>query len=85
MMRYSMDKPVALDVLAIAAHPDDAEITCGGLLIKMVRMGRKVGILDLVAGEMGTYGDQHTRATEAASAAKVMGLVFRANSEMPRL
>lgn len=83
MMKYSMDKPVALDVLAIAAHPDDSEITCGGLLIKMIHMGRKVGVLDLAAGEMGTYGDQHTRAAEAASAAKIMGLVFRANTGMP--
>jgi bacillithiol biosynthesis deacetylase BshB1 len=82
-MKYSMGKPATLDVLAIAAHPDDAEITCGGLLIKMIRLGRKVGVLDLVAGEMGTYGDQHTRAAEAAAAAKALGLVFRANAEMP--
>ena len=83
MMKYSMDKPVALDVLAIAAHPDDSEITCGGLLIKMIHMGRKVGVLDLAEGEMGTYGDQHTRAAESELAAKVMGLVFRANAGMP--
>lgn len=83
MLKSSTDRPVALDVLAIAAHPDDTEITCGGLLIKMIRMGRKVGVLDLAAGEMGTYGDQHTRAAEAASAAKVMGLAFRTNAGMP--
>ena len=46
-----------LDLLAIAAHPDDVELTCGGTLIKMARRGYKTGILDLTAGEMGTRGD----------------------------
>jgi bacillithiol biosynthesis deacetylase BshB1 len=78
-----MPEPVHLDVLAIAAHPDDSEITCGGLLIKMIRMGRKVGVLDLAQGEMGTYGDEHDRAAEAASAAKIMGLAYRSNAGMP--
>jgi len=78
-----MPEKVSLDVLAIAAHPDDAEITCGGLLIKMIRKGRKVGVLDLARGEMGTYGDEHDRAAEAASAAKIMGLSYRGNAEMP--
>jgi len=72
-----------LDVLAIAAHPDDAEITSGGLLIKMVKLGRKVGLLDLVRGEMGTYGDEHDRAAEAAAAAGIMGLAYRGNADMP--
>ena len=53
-----MDKPVKLDVLAIAAHPDDIEITCGGLLIKMAKMGRQTGALDLTRGEMGTHGTE---------------------------
>lgn len=75
------DKP--LDALAIAAHPDDAEITCGGLLIKLAKMGRKTGVLDLTAGEMGTYGDEHDRAQEAADAAKALGLSFRGNIELP--
>jgi bacillithiol biosynthesis deacetylase BshB1 len=66
-----------LDVLAIAAHPDDTEITCGGLLIKMAKMGRKTGVLDLTKGESGTLGDENTRLKEAAAASKVMGLAFR--------
>lgn len=78
-----MAEVAKLDVLAIAAHPDDSEITSGGLLIKMVRMGRKVGILDLARGEMGTYGNAHDRASEAAAAAKIMGLAYRGNAEMP--
>jgi bacillithiol biosynthesis deacetylase BshB1 len=78
-----MAKPVRLDVLAIAAHPDDAEITSGGLLIKLVKLGRKVGVLDLVRGEMGTYGDEHDRAAEAAAAARIMGLAYRGNADMP--
>jgi bacillithiol biosynthesis deacetylase BshB1 len=78
-----MDDPVKLDVLAIAAHPDDAEITCGGLLIKMVNMGRKVGVLDLAQGEMGTYGDEHDRAAEAKAAGEALGLAWRGNAHMP--
>jgi len=78
-----MAEVAKLDVLAIAAHPDDAEITSGGLLIKMVRMGRKVGILDLARGEMGTYGNAHDRAGEAGAAARIMGLAYRGNAEMP--
>ncbi len=72
-----------LDVLAIAAHPDDIEITCGGFLIKMVEMGRKVGALDLTRGEMGTYGDKETRLAEAAEAAGVIGLASRENVGLP--
>jgi bacillithiol biosynthesis deacetylase BshB1 len=71
-----------LDILAIAAHPDDIEITCGGTLIKMVRQGRAVGALDLTRGEAGTHGDEHDRAREAAEAACVMGLAYRHNLGM---
>ncbi len=71
-----------LDVLAIAAHPDDIEITCGGTLIKMVKRGRAVGALDLTRGEMGTHGDEHDRAKEAAEAARIMGLAYRGNAEI---
>ena len=74
---------VKLDVLAIAAHPDDAEITSGGLLLKMSQAGRKVGVLDLAPGEMGTYGDEHDRAGEAAAAAEALGLAWRGNAHMP--
>ena len=58
-----------LDLLAIAAHPDDVELTCGGTLLKMAERGYKTGILDLTAGEMGTRGTPEIRAREAARAA----------------
>ena len=51
-----------LDLLAIAAHPDDVELTCGGTLLKMAQRGYKTGILDLTAGEMGTRGTPEIRA-----------------------
>jgi bacillithiol biosynthesis deacetylase BshB1 len=78
-----MPDPTQLDILAIAAHPDDIEITCGGFMIKMASMGRKTGALDLTAGEMGTYGDQTDRASEAAAAAEIMGLTWRGNLGIP--
>ena len=68
---------MTVDVLAIAAHPDDVELTCGGTLIKMAKRGYKTGVLDLTAGEMGTRGTVETRAKEAAKAAKLMGLSYR--------
>ena len=77
------DNKYKLDVLAIAAHPDDVEITCGGLLIKMAKLGRKTGVLDLTRGETGTFGTDATRAEEAAAAAKIMGLAFRGNLSIP--
>lgn len=72
-----------LDLLAIAAHPDDAELTCGGTLALAVRQGYRVGILDLVAGEAGTRGSSGRRAEEAAAAARVLGLHARANAGLP--
>src|SRR5262249_59809040 len=60
-----------LDILAIAAHPDDVELTCGGTLLRSAQQGYKTGILDLTAGEMGTRGTPETRAKEAALAAKI--------------
>jgi bacillithiol biosynthesis deacetylase BshB1 len=66
-----------LDLLAVAAHPDDVELTCGGTLLKMARQGYKTGILDLTAGEMGTRGTPQTRAKEAARAAKLLGVKWR--------
>ncbi len=53
-----------LDILAIGAHPDDVELSCGGTIIKLVKQGRRVGILDLTQGELGTRGDRKTRAQE---------------------
>jgi bacillithiol biosynthesis deacetylase BshB1 len=72
-----------LDILAIAAHPDDVELTCGGTLIKMARRGRRVGILDLTEGEMGTRGSKEIRRREAAAAARVLGVAHRENLGLP--
>ena len=78
-----MTDPVQLDVLAVAAHRDDAEITCGGLLIKLVQRGRRVGVLDLTQGEMGTHGSEQDRQAEAAAAAEIIGLAYRSNLRLP--
>ncbi len=72
-----------LDVLAIAAHPDDVELTCGGTLIKMAQMGYRTGILDLSHGEMGTRGSAKMRRQEAAAAARMMGVSFRESLGFP--
>jgi bacillithiol biosynthesis deacetylase BshB1 len=72
-----------LDVLAIAAHPDDVELTCGGTLLKMAQKGYKTGILDLTEGEMGTRGTRETRAKEAALAAKFLKVSWRGNLGVP--
>jgi N-acetylglucosamine malate deacetylase 1 len=72
-----------LDVLAIAAHPDDVELTCGGTLLKMAQNGYKTGILDLTAGEMGTRGTPETRAKEAAAAAKILKVSWRGDLGVP--
>jgi len=72
-----------LDLLAIAAHPDDVELTCGGTLLKMAQRGYKTGILDLTAGEMGTRGTPETRAKEAAKAAKLLAVKWRGTLGVP--
>ncbi|MFH1686792.1 MAG: bacillithiol biosynthesis deacetylase BshB1 [bacterium] len=72
-----------LDILAVAAHADDVEITSGGFMIKMAQMGRRTGVLDLTGGEMGTLGEAADRAAEAAAAGKVMGLSYRHNLGLP--
>jgi len=72
-----------LDILSIAAHPDDTELTCGGTVIKMAEAGYKVGALDLTAGETGTRGNAVLRDREAAKAAKVMRLAHRENLYLP--
>ena len=66
-----------LDVLAVMAHPDDAEIFCGGALIKSADAGERTGILDLTAGEAASRGTIESRAREAAAAAEVLGLAER--------
>ncbi len=70
-----------LDILVIAAHPDDAELSAGGTIIANVAKGRKVGIVDLTRGEMGTRGTPEIRLKEAAAAAKIMGVSLRDNLE----
>lgn len=72
-----------VDLLAIAAHRDDAELTCGGTLAKAARAGRRVGIVDLTAGESGTRGDAATRAREAERAAQCLGIAVRLNAGLP--
>ena len=75
--------PDALDVLAIFAHPDDAELVCGGALIKSADAGERTGVLDLTRGETGSRGTPELRAREAAAAAEIMGLAVRRNAELP--
>jgi bacillithiol biosynthesis deacetylase BshB1 len=72
-----------LDLLAIAAHPDDVELTCGGTLLKMAQLGYKTGILDLTAGEMGTRGTPEIRAREASKARKLLNVKWRGTLGVP--
>ncbi len=73
----------ALDVLAVGAHPDDVELTCGSTLIRCVKQGYRVGILDLTRGEMGTRGTPELRAKESAAAARALGVHHRENLGLP--
>lgn len=72
-----------LDILAIAAHRDDVEQTCGGTLLKAAQHGQRTGILDLTQGEMGTRGTAEDRAREAADAAKILGACWRRALDIP--
>jgi bacillithiol biosynthesis deacetylase BshB1 len=72
-----------LDLLAIAAHPDDVELTCGGTVLKMSEAGYRTGILDLTKGEMGSRGTPETRLREAARAAKILKVRVRRNLGLP--
>jgi bacillithiol biosynthesis deacetylase BshB1 len=74
---------MTLDVLAIAAHPDDVEQTCGGTLIRMAESGYRTGVLDLTAGDMGTRGTPEQRLDESEVAAAHMLLKWRGNLRMP--
>jgi len=78
-----MPEPKKLDLLALAAHPDDVELTCGGAVIKMVDAGYQVGVLDLTQGESATRGSVAVREKESAAASKVMGIVHRENLGLP--
>lgn len=74
---------LTLDVLAIAAHPDDVEQTCGGTLLRMAEMGYRTGILDLTAGEMGTRGTPEIRLEEAERARMILRTSWRGNCHFP--
>jgi len=73
----------ALDILAIAAHRDDIEQTCGGTLLKAAQRGQRTGIMDLTQGEMGTRGTAEERANEAADAVKILGVTWRRALDIP--
>lgn len=68
-----------LDILVFAAHPDDAELSCGGTIVTHIKQGKKVGIVDLTQGEMGTRGTPEIRLQEASRSAKILGLSAREN------
>lgn len=72
-----------VDVLAIAAHRDDAELTCGGTLVRCAEQGYRTGVLDLTEGETGTRGSPELRAGEAARASEALGLSVRRNALLP--
>ncbi|NNK59140.1 MAG: bacillithiol biosynthesis deacetylase BshB1, partial [Flavobacteriaceae bacterium] len=69
------------DILAIGAHPDDVELGCSGTLAKEIANGKKVGIIDLTRGELGSRGTAETRDAESAEAAKILGVATRVNME----
>lgn len=72
-----------LDVLAIAAHPDDTELCCGGTLAALVEQGKKVGVIDITRGEMGSRGTPEQRLDESERAAEIIGLTIRENLGLP--
>src|ERR1700686_5485471 len=72
-----------LDILAIAAHRDDVEQTCGGTMLKAAQRGQRTGILDLTQGEMGTRGTADDRAREAADAPKILAVSWRQALDLP--
>jgi len=72
-----------LDAIVIGAHPDDAEISLGGTILRLIRAGRRVGIIDATRGELGTRGDKATRDAETAAANDVLGIAVRHNLELP--
>lgn len=76
-------QPERVDLLAIVAHPDDAELICGGTLRRAADQGYRTGILNLTGGEMGTWGDPETRQAEADEAARILGLTVRRSAGLP--
>jgi bacillithiol biosynthesis deacetylase BshB1 len=72
-----------VDVLAFGAHPDDIELTCAGTLVKLIRQGASVGLVDVSAGEKGSRGTREDRRREAEKAASIMGVSFRRCMDLP--
>lgn len=72
-----------LDLLAFGVHPDDIELSCAGSLLVEKKKGKKVGIIDMTKGELGTRGSAETRADEAAASARILNVDVRVNLEMP--
>lgn len=72
-----------VDILAFGAHPDDVELSAGGTLVKQIKNGSTVGIVDLTMGEMGTRGTPEIRSMEAVNAMRIIGANFRENLKMP--
>lgn len=77
-----MNQPTKVDILAIGVHPDDVELSCAGTLLRHIAQGKKVGLLDLTQGELGTRGTAEIRLQEAADSARMMGASFRINLGM---
>src|SRR5437588_705679 len=77
------DPPDRLDVVTVAPHPDDVELSCGATLAKLVRQGYRVGIIDLTSGEPTPRGNEETRAREAEAARKILGVHVRINLRLP--
>ena len=71
-----------LDILAFGAHPDDVELGCSGTIAKEISLGKKVGIVDLTRGELGTRGSVEIRNSESAKASEILGVVARENLDM---
>lgn len=71
------------DVMVLGAHPDDAEMACGGVLLQLVAAGRRVCVVDMTRGEMGTRGDAETRARECHAATRMLGIEHRRNLGLP--
>ena len=72
-----------LDFLTFAAHPDDAELSMGGTIAKMIKKGKSFGIIDLTQGELGTRGNKETRKKEADDASSILDITIRENLEIP--
>lgn len=72
-----------LDILVLSVHPDDAELGCAGTILKHIALGKKVGIVDLTRGELGTRGTAEIRDQEAAASAQILGLAVRENLGLP--